>query len=88
MDFLKSFKDATLSLSREDESTLAAVLPVLVKLEGHLSVKEGDSGMIECMKNRALDNLSRRNIFCQTKKKSSFAGITGASTIQKTKLCD
>ena len=58
IDFLKPFKDATLSLSREDEPTLAAVLPVIVKLEGHLSVKESDSGMIECMKGRALDNLS------------------------------
>ena len=75
IDFLKPFKDATLSLSREDEPTLAAVLPVIVKLEGHLSVKESDSGMIEIMKGKALDNLSRRNILPDQKKALLLASL-------------
>ena len=75
IDFLKAFKDATLSLSREDEPILAAALPVIVKLEGHLSVKESGSGMIECMKGRALDNLSRRNILPNQKKALLLASL-------------
>ena len=75
IDFLKPFKDATLSLSLEDEPTLAAVLPVIVKLEGHLSVKESDSGMIECMKGRTLDNMSRRNILPDQKKGLLLASL-------------
>ena len=72
---LKPFKDATVSLSREDEPTLPAILPVMIKLEKHLTVQDSESSMIKEMKTKALENLKKRNLCPEQRKALSLASL-------------
>ena len=88
VEFLQPFKEATLSLSREDEPTLAAVLPVLVKLEKHVTLLPGDIGWLKDMKQKASQSLDKRYASPEQKKPLLLASILHPRSKKMTFLSD
>ena len=88
VEFLEPFKEATLSLSREDEPTVAAVLPVLIKLEKHVTLLPGDIGWLKDMKQKALQSLDKRYASPEQKRPLLLASILHPRSKKLTFLSD